>query len=285
MTSMVARVIRAARLLLGWVVPYNGVKLYWWIQEGQRRARRRQPAGRRSPGDRPAHYSYAEALRFLADAGLDIEVVRAMSMPEASLQYCCNHLRSDGGPLRGLHIGNFVGVSLAHFSANIKKLHEDSRIVSIDANLQQRGIGNPADIVVALLREFGLERDALMLIGYSLEGTGPDREARYDPARPLEAIATEKRLEGQLEALHLLGLRSLDFAVLDGSHDQAYVTRELVAVRGMLRANGLVFLDDASPMWPDLQRQFSDAAAVGFEVVGSDGRVGVMRKAAWADAS
>ena len=58
-------------------------------------------------------------------------------MPLASLQFMQSHFdRLDTSrPIIALHVGNFLGVSLAYLVHTLRRLHPDSRVVSIDQTL------------------------------------------------------------------------------------------------------------------------------------------------------
>ena len=117
-------------------------------------------------------YSYSAAVDFLSANDLPRDSVIAGSIPEASLEFCTkilDELLPSGVPLIGLHIGNFVGISLSHFVDYARRKSEQSMIVSIDPNLICMGILDPQKHVIALLNYFGLQKNVMITVGYSGE--------------------------------------------------------------------------------------------------------------------
>jgi hypothetical protein len=92
-------------------------------------------------------YSYGAAIEAHVAKGLHRNHVVAGSIPESSLEFCSINLdrfvpADRDKPLVGLHVGNFVGVSLCYIVDYARKRNEDSIVVSIDPNLTHRGIEN-----------------------------------------------------------------------------------------------------------------------------------------------
>lgn len=67
-----------------------------------------------------------------------------------------------------LHVGNFLGVSLAWFADSAGAWHQDSLVVTVDPNVTHRGVERPQEHVIDLLTTFGLEDRVLRLTGYTL---------------------------------------------------------------------------------------------------------------------
>src|ERR1700722_2944783 len=92
------------------------------VAASRSQSRRRQRMA--SLAQRPAMtdiepYSYQASIEFLCSRGLPRIHVVSGSMPEASLDFCGRHLGGllpRGRPIVGLHVGNFLGVSLASFA-------------------------------------------------------------------------------------------------------------------------------------------------------------------------
>jgi predicted O-methyltransferase YrrM len=180
-------------------------------------------------------------------------------------------------PLLALHIGNFVGVSLAYLSDVLRAIHPGSRIFSIDPNITHRGVVDPARHAFALLGHFGLSELNVVITGYTLErNVGDDSE--LDPA---ETHAAEQRCEQVLPNLAAVVGRRFDLVLIDGNHDGRYLTRELEQVRRLLRPHGLLVVDDVDETeWRLVAETFDCAAASGgFDELGRDGRIGVLRHA------
>ena len=96
-------------------------------------------------------------------------------------------------PLVGLHVGNFLGVSLSHFVNYVRQRNEKSVVVSIDPELTHRGIEHPQKHVIAILNHFGLQGNAMICVGYSTsksisnDGTAfmGENGSEYDPLRAI----------------------------------------------------------------------------------------------------
>jgi len=259
----------AARLVTPW-----GIE--WWLY-----VRRHDKALRRFEATRPealpsGSTRVEEAIRFLVDRGLDEHEVREGSVPEHSLDYVAeiifDHLPSDR-PVRALHVGNFVGVSLCYFSGLVRDRHPESVMVSIDPNIPHREIGNPQAHVLALLHRFGLLGHNLIIPGYTLEenlwgGSAEDVDAAY-----LEGLACEN----VLSSLQRLAGRCFDLVVLDGNHDDSYLSREFRALRGLLADDSIVVFDDVTE-WEGVVEVFAQALEdEAFVKLGEDGRSGILQ--------
>ena len=225
-----------------------------------------------------ATFSVEESVRFLAARGLDADQVRDGSVPQASLDYAGSLVASEmprDRPLLALHIGNFVGVSLAYLSALLNDLHPGSRVVSIDPNVVHRGVPDPASHVFALLDHFGLLAGNLVITGYTLE-QNVNEEYELDPVVSYE---DERRPEYVLRSLAAWTGRPFDLVFIDGNHDGRYLEREIAELRELLRPSGLFVLDDVDEVaWRMVAGIFDRLAAEeAFEELGRDGRLGILR--------
>ncbi len=248
------------------------------------RARRRRldEAVSRHSLQPPPSFDYRDAVRFLVQRGVDREAVLKGSMPEASLHYCATVLADhlEAGPVVGLHIGTFVGLSLAYFTDVIAAWNGKSRMVSIDPNVPHRGIDNPAGCALALLDYFGLQSNTLMLTGYTLEKNLSNDGyvfAGYDPLKRFDEELSCARL---LEGLALWSQGAFHFCVIDGNHEADYMDRELGWVSRLLRLGGVLMLDDVTAGWSEIQRVHAAIDRTRYLDVGSDGRVAVLKKIA-----
>jgi hypothetical protein len=90
-------------------------------------------------------FSWSGAIDYLEGRGCLRQEVINGSMPEASLELIASSLRSEFGEkeIIGVHVGNFVGISLAHIADAVKSMNSNSLILGIDPNLTHRGIENP----------------------------------------------------------------------------------------------------------------------------------------------
>jgi predicted O-methyltransferase YrrM len=279
--------VRARRLLRFWL-PFGLVQVYWRLHEvpevsdarerQEARERRRAEARARAAGGAAATFTYEAALDFLDDQGIDPHQTRVSSMPLASLAFMRGHLDRIGAtrPLIALHVGNFLGVSLAYLTHALSERHPGSKVVSIDPNLTHRGIPRTMETVLALLTHFGLEDGVGILTGYSLEknlGNQGDLFPGYDP---LANWAREQACTQQLLLLRALAPSRFDLCLMDGNHDADYLRRELDQVQALLRPGGLLVLDDVSSGWPEIRSLFAAISPDRFQKVGADGRVGVL---------
>jgi hypothetical protein len=224
-------------------------------------------------------YSVEAAVDFLVARGLNREHVRDGSMPEASLQFAAGILRERlprGRPLRALHVGNFVGVSLSHFTALAREVNPDSVVVSVDPNIRHQRVALPETHVLALLGHFGLLSNSLVIPGYTLEQNLGDPL----PDAPDERYLDERACERVLVSLAHLETPGFDFVVLDGNHDAEYLAREFAALGDVLAPDAIVVFDDVNEFWPGVQAVFGEAVAAADDTVtdlGKDGRVGLLQ--------
>lgn len=237
--------------------------------------------------DAAADYSYQRANDYLAELGYPLERnpdgCFAGTLSESSLAYCASFLREQftGAPLLGLHVGNFIGVSLAYLARVVQKLHPESLIVSIDPNVQHRAVKNPLNVVVGLLNHFGLQNNAMLLTGYSLE---PGAYYEVHPEKSQEDNTLTRFFDRgqscaqQLKGLEKLASRSFDFFLIDGNHEAEYLAREIDSADRLLKPGGLLILDDVYPFWPEIQRTYKAIDRNRYDRVGTDGRVGVLKK-------
>ena len=257
------RIPRAARLAAGLLVPHTVVVL---VQRSRQRRRVARLVRRAEPPVRSSRqFDYEDAVALLIARGVDEEIVRVASIGRSSMRFVASLVErnSPRRPLRALHVGNFVGVSLAALSDVLARHDRDSVIVSVDPNLTHLGVEDPQSHALALLAEFGLERGNVVVCGYSLEATGA-------------APGGEEVLPG----LERAGAR-FDLALIDGNHDSAYLRREVEVLARLLEPAALLFLDDVSPAYPDVRALFEELAADAdgpFENVARDERLGVLRR-------
>jgi len=208
---------------------------------------------------------------------VDERQIRDGSIPQASLDFVeallIRELPSHR-PLVALHIGNFVGVSLAHLAQVLRKVHPESIVVAVDPNVKHRNVRRPAEHVAALLDHFDLLASVVMVEGYTLhQGLSEDWE--------IDARATyhdERRCEQVLPNLARLACGRFDVAVVDGNHDGRYLARELAIIIELLSSRGLVILDDVvEGSFDEIVDVFRSTADGAMNEIGRDGRVGVLR--------
>jgi hypothetical protein len=72
--------------------------------------------------------------------------------------------------------------------------------------------------------------------------------------------------------------------VVDGSHNAAYLRRELEAIVPLLRVGALLILDDVSDVWVGIRDLFGELGTPEspwpLEVLDHDGRTGILRRTA-----
>jgi hypothetical protein len=293
---MASSTSQSFKYLLKFVVPYNLVVL--WQQRIQRsnkaenweiRKKELFSAGwlKELQQDSSTAYSYKEANNYLAGLGYPLELNPdgsfAGALPESSLNFCASFIIKNftGKPTIGLHVGNFVGVSLAYLTNVVQKIHPESLIVSIDPNIQHRNIKNPLNIVVGLLNKFGLQNNSLILTGYSLEA---DTYYEVNPKENFENNLTTSFFDRglscaqQLKGLEMIALASFDFFLIDGNHEANYLEREIKRADKLLKPGGFLILDDIYSFWTELQKIYESIDETKYQKLGTDGRIGVLKK-------
>lgn len=201
-------------------------------------------------------------------------------MSEADLLFSLNHVVSltQSRPWMGLHIGNFVGISLAYFVHAACRADRRSVVVAIDPNVPHRGITNPMAKAVGLLNHFGLQRNVVCVTGYSLGKCVSNDGFVFAGYDPVERFDVEQSFEHVLQCLNCMTPARFDYCVTDGNHDADYVRRELDEVYGLLRPGGAVVLDDVSWQWPELMEVYEAVDSCLYKRIAVSGRVGVLQK-------
>jgi hypothetical protein len=122
-----------------YVMPHGLVQQVFRSRAVRRRLTNAHNAAHSSIARQQVPYSYSEAIEFLSARGLVRGQLVGGSIPESTLAYCSKSLDDliprDDRPLVGLHVGNFLGVSLSHFVNYVRQRNEKSVVVSIDPNL------------------------------------------------------------------------------------------------------------------------------------------------------
>jgi predicted O-methyltransferase YrrM len=244
------------------------------------REKRRLEAKAAVSGGIKRPFDYEDAVSFLEELGIDLQAIRLGSMPAKNLENVRRHLgRLDTSrPIIALHIGNFLGISLAYLAHALGELHSQSRVVSIDPNLTFIGVARPMEAVLALLTHFGLEDRVAILTGYSLEkNISNDGQAR-DGYDPVANWTIERGCTQQLDLLGTLAPERFDLCLIDGNHDAEYLQRELSQIVRLLRRGGLLVLDDVSAGWPAIKSAFEQIPSEEFERILADGRIALLAR-------
>jgi methyltransferase family protein len=231
----------------------------------------------------PQPFDEEEAVRVLVAHGLDESNIRGSSIGATHQRFLDRviheHLHTHP-PHRALQIGNFVGVSLAALSASLLDVAGDTDpvVASIDPNIPHDGVTDPQTAAMTTLSHFGYQPYNVVICGYSLEKSLGGDDIRTEDYDPKSAYTAETACENVLLSLTGVGLQ-LDVAVVDGSHNAAFLRRELEAIVPLLRVGGLLILDDVSDVWVGIQEVFGELGAPEsiwpLEVVDHDGKLGV----------
>jgi hypothetical protein len=277
---------REMRSLLRFWVPYGLVEMRRGaLAKRQADAQRVETIARisqlelRSPALAPT-FDFEAGVRFLASRGLDESQIRAGSIPETSLDFVARKIAAEGWGNRtliGLHIGNFVGLSLAAFIKMLTVVNSGSLVVAVDPNVPHRGIVSPQDYVLALLTHFGLQSNALVVAGYSERKSVSNDGIVFDGYDPAENFLQEAACENVIANLGSALGHCMDVAVVDGNHQASYLRHEVDELARVLRLGGLLVLDDVDKWWPELRDVYLSLPKSQWEDLGSDGRVALLR--------
>jgi hypothetical protein len=219
-------------------------------------------------------------IQFLIDRGLDEGHIREGSMPARSLCFIANLISKqnwEGRRLLGLHVGNFVGLSLASLISTLTAVHPLSLVIAIDPNLPHRGITSPQDHVLALLSHFNLQSHAIVIAGYSVEKSISNEGVIIKGYDPSEHFGQEVACESVITNLTTIFRSFVDVALIDGNHEASYLRREISELTQALRAGGLLILDDVDNWYEELKEVYLSLPPSKWQNMGTDGRVGVLR--------
>jgi Methyltransferase domain len=230
--------------------------------------------------------TWEEIIDFLSERNSRGQII-AGSMPKIAIETISKVLEerfsnpeksNTGQGITGVHIGNFVGVSLALLTNVIKNINEGSIMISIDPNIPHRGIENPQQHVLSLLNKYELTRNSMVLTSYSLRKNLSNDGKNYGTEYiPEENYNSEASCEGGLEFLARIHTK-VDFIVIDGNHDETYLKEEIKLCNKLLKKGGLLILDDVSPQWHGVEEVFELLKSEGYKVVIEDNRVGILEK-------
>jgi hypothetical protein len=230
--------------------------------------------------------NYDSILAFLGELGIPAAHLAEGSVPRASLETIAACFREHLGgsrPLIGLHIGNFVGVSLAYLTNAAKQIHPDSIVVSVDPNIPHRGVHNPQSYVVQLLSRFQLQANSIILAGYSQKKSVSNDGVVFEGYDPVAHFSKELGCENVLANLSVITGSKFDFVFLDGNHEGAYLRREIDACTKLLRPGALLVLDDVDEHWSEIRDVFRSLNKANFTEILADRRVGIARYSLPAD--
>jgi hypothetical protein len=283
--------LHAAKDILKYLAP-NGViearhKRYREQKEAERllfHQARRERIARASAAHSGQHEAcmpeFEEIIGFLMERGIPEEHLRDGSIPPDSLEFIHGEIAgllppAPANGYRGLHVGNFVGVSLASLTGMLATLSSSSVVVSIDPNLTHRGIEHPQDHVMALLSRFRLQNNSLVIGGYSTAKSISNDGVTFEGYDPADAYAAESACENCLSSLVRLGMAPFHVALVDGNHEGDYVARELRALAPLLAEGAVLIMDDVNGAWDEIASLFASLDQFGFVAGATDGRVGL----------
>jgi hypothetical protein len=272
------------------LLPYGFVQIYRRIKNRDRkrsdmlfmqdRAKRIEQVKKMALASKTLNATEIESVyEFLQKRGVNREQAFYGSMPEKSLieiEKVLVKFYKGNEPIYGLHIGNFVGVSLCYITEVVRQIHQKSVVFSIDPNLPHRGISSPQDHVAALLCACGLQENSVIIAGYSgkksISNDGNFYTPDYDPVK---MFCVECACENTLDNLKRIVSSAFDFAVLDGNHEGSYLAQELETLMPMMKPNSIIMLDDVSPHWNEIQEIYQSIHKYGLVPFAADGRVGI----------
>jgi Methyltransferase domain len=180
-------------------------------------------------------------------------------------------------------VGNFLGVSLSHFVKYVCQRNEKSVVVSIDPNIQHQGVESPQNHVISILNHFGLQKNAIICVGYSINKTLSndgiafvgENGTEYDP---YSRFRSEQSCEDTLSNLCASSEERFDFAVVDGNQGD-HLRRETAILRRLIRPGGILILDDVSDSWSEIKAEYETLRSTGgWRAVAADGRVGLLQR-------
>lgn len=268
---------------LKYVLPHGIVRM---VQTRQERGYQRGRAAIAKNSPAAPAIGHSTMIDFVVSRGVDRTQATEGTMPETSLAFLASFLQqhhNGSRAVRGLHVGNFLGISLAYLTDVAKKIHPQSLVVAVDPNLEHRGIQHPQDHVCALLDQFGLSGNVLLCCGFSHEKNVSNDGRNYlEDYRLLESAEVEQKIANEhaphsvIDHLKHLQVAAFDFALIDGNHESTYVQDELVKIHPLMNKGGLIFMDDVSEGWPMLKQVFETSSNVLFRIAEADGRVGVL---------
>lgn len=267
------------------LLPYGIVEYYYSMKKhslDEIRKERLNSFESRIKNDRCVDYDYEKSIHLLRSFGLNEEEIRSGSVPEESLNFmkekCALYLKGKE-KLVALHVGNFVGVSLAYLSNSLIKLSSESIIISIDPNISHRGIINPQSYLFQILDYFGLNKNNIILTGYSLgKNVANDGGVFYATEEEANPIKVNPAPENLLEHFANLGIK-VDLCFIDGNHETNYLQNEIIRIDEFLCSEGFLIIDDVGNGWDDVEIVFKRMENnPSYKLVATDNRIGIFQK-------
>ena len=145
-----------------------------------------------------------------------------------------------------------------------------------------QGIEYTQKHVIAILNHFGLQKNAIICVGYSTNKTVSNDGVAFTDQNgieydPYSGFQSEQSCENTLPNLCAISEGKFDFAVVDGNHEGSHLRRETAIVRRLLKPEGILILDDVSDAWTEIKAEYDNLRTKGWRAVAADGRVGVLQ--------
>ncbi len=224
-----------------------------------------------------------QVAEFLLARGVPDQHLIAGSIPTASLSFLHQQISTlvpSAVPVYALHIGNFVGVSLAYVAEACRQHHKNSLVVAIDPNVPHRGVSNPQEHVAALLCACGLQRNTMLIAGYSGVKSVSNDGVTFESYHPGLAFANESACEQTLLNLGKILPKTFHLAVVDGNHQASYLIEEIHQLKPLMRPGGIIVFDDVDANWNEIKDVFENLPQLGLITIATDGRIGIAQIAA-----
>ncbi|MDD8019250.1 MAG: class I SAM-dependent methyltransferase [Bacteroidota bacterium] len=267
---------------IGYALPHILVEYYRKQKERKQNILRKErfETSRKYQSAASQDFPYSALINSLVSLGVDRDQIIAGSIPEDSLLDIYDSLKTNYGnsSILGLHIGNFVGVSLVYLTHLCVSLNSSNHIFSIDPNVPHRGIRNPQEKTIFLINKFGLAKNISILTGFSLEKNLSNDGKDYTEYDPLSHFPDEYSCENQLEALQKIAKANFSFVLIDGNHEKNYLMKEISLVQSLLATGGLIILDDVNEGWKEIKDIFESANELNLQKIFSNNRIGILKK-------
>jgi hypothetical protein len=123
----------------------------------------------------------------------------------------------------------------------------------------------------------GLQRNSLIIAGYSGAKSISNDGVTFEGNDPSASFQKETACEETLASLAKICSSRFHFALIDGNHDAKYLESEIRNLKPLLHPPSLLVLDDVDEAWVELKAVFENIRDEDIEILGTDGRVGILR--------
>jgi len=188
-------------------------------------------------------YSWQSALELAANYfKLNQQELSQVSIPLKVLEDLHPYFSGNG-----LQIGGFIGLTHLYIANHLKD--KNGTLTTIDPNILHESVSNCFNIMSFLVNKYKVHTNSLLICGYS------------DP---------------QVNILRQLGVM-YDFTIVDGTHDEINVDRDVRLADSVLKKGGYMIMDDID-YWEAPKRYYNNFPLEGYEKIVVNPRVGVLRK-------